>query len=196
MPKLRVFIVVVAALLFQTACSSSPKSRFYTLDVTYGGQTYAVGERQIGVGPFDMARYLDRPQFVTRGAGNRLVISEFDRWADALPDRFNRILVRNLVVATGSPAVLSHPWRRDFAPTYRVTGIVDRFEADRDGTVVLEVRWAVLGNDDSQVQKTFRSVYTEDARAGDYDSIAAAMSRTVAAFAADIAADVSSRPSD
>lgn len=196
MSKLLVLAAAVATLAVLTACSSSPTSRFYTLDAVYDRPTYPIGELQIGIGPFDLPRYLDRPQFVVRGAGNRLIVSEFDRWADALTDRFDAVLVRNLVIATESPAVLGHPWRRDFSPTYRVTGVVDRFEADGTGNVVLEVRWAVLGDEENEIEETFRSIYTEAASAGDYNSIAAAMSRTVAAFAADIAADVAARLSD
>ena len=193
MSKLFVLAAAVATLAVLPACSSSPTSRFYTLDTVYDGGTYPIGELQIGIGPFELPRYMDRPQFVVRGDGNRLIVSEFDRWADALTDRFDAVLVRNLVMATGSPAVLGHPWRRDFSPTYRVTGVVDRFEADGTGSVVLEVRWAVLSDDEKDIEATFRSIYTEVASPGDYNSIAAAMSRTVAAFAADIAADVAAR---
>lgn len=193
MMRSTVFMVLVAMLGGIAACSSSPTSRFYTLDASYDGPIHAIGDRQIGIGPFEMARYLDRPQIVIRGSGNRVVISEFDRWADALPERFEHVLVRDIVIATGSPAVLSHPWRRDFSPAYRVTGIVDRFEADRDGNVVLEVRWAVLGGADSDIEETFRSIYTERAEPGDYDTTVAAMSRAIAAFAADIAADIAGR---
>jgi len=194
MMKSRVFVVAFLTLLIAAACSSSPKSRFYTLDVAYEGPTRALNDFQIGVGPFEMVRYLDRPQIVTRGAGNRLTINEFDRWADALPDRFNRVLARNLVLATGSTSILAHPWRRDFDAKYRVTGVVDRFEADRDGTVVLEVRWAILGVADSMVEETFRAVYTRDAKPDDFGAIASAMSHVLADFAADIATDLAARP--
>lgn len=196
MPRFRVLIAMLATLSGLVACSSSPTSRFYTLDAVYDGATYPIDELQIGIGPFGLPRYLDRPQFVVRGDGNRLIVSEFDRWADALTDRFDAVLVRNLVIATESPAVLGHPWRRDFSPTYRVTGVVDRFEADGTGNVVLEVRWAVLSDDEKDIEASFRSIYTEAASPGDYNSIAAAMSRTVAAFAADIAADVAARLSN
>lgn len=193
MPRLVILMALLATLPGLVSCASSPTSRFYTLDAVYDGPTYRIAELQIGIGPFELPRYLDRPQFVVRGDGNRLIVSEFDRWADVLTDRFDAVLVRNLVIATESPAVLGHPWRRDFSPTYRVAGVVDRFEADGSGTVTLEVRWAVLSDNENEIEDTFRSVYTESASPGDYNAIAAAMSRTVAAFAADIAADVAAR---
>lgn len=194
MPKLNVFVALLAVLVIGAGCASSPRSRFYTLDVAYEGSGHPIGEHRLGVGPFEMPSYLDRPQIVIRGEGNQLVISDFDRWADSLPERFEAVLVRNLVIAGGSPAVLSHPWRRGFNPTFRVTGVVDRFEAGADGSVVLEVRWAVLDGDESEIQETFRSVYTEQAAAGDYGSISSAMSRAVAAFAADIVTQVAAEP--
>jgi uncharacterized lipoprotein YmbA len=193
MPKLHIPTGLIAVLLIGTACSSSPASRFYTLDVAYDGPVHTLGGQQLGVGPFEMPSYLDRPQIVVRGDGNRLVVSEFDRWADALPERFERVLVRDLVIATGSPAILSHPWRRDFDTAYHVTGVVDRFEADRTGTVVLEVRWAVIDSEDGGIGSAFHSVYREDAEPGDYGAITSAMSRAVAAFAGDIAADAAAR---
>lgn len=176
------------ALTLLSGCASSPKSHFYTLHPAYSGAPVSNHEGcQIGVGPFAMPTYLDRPQVVIRGSGNEMIVNEFARWTEPIEYRFLNVLARNLVAATGESIVLEHPWRGEFEPQHRAQGRVDRFEADTGGVVTLEVRWGITSGEDNAIRRTEHSTYVENADPEDMGEIAAAMSRTLASFARDIA---------
>jgi uncharacterized lipoprotein YmbA len=181
-------IVPVILVLCLTACGSSPPTSYYTLDPVYSGPTLAdMGDLRIGVGPFIFPDLLDRPQIVLRGTGNEVIVSEFDRWADDLDGRFQAIVARNLVIATGTDHVYEHPWRDNFDVDYRILGIVDQFSADSGGTVRLRIRWVVQDSSGKDTLATHEGVYNESTDPDDFGSIAAAMSRAAASSAADMA---------
>lgn len=178
-----------------TAClSSSPPARFYTLlaeepDADEGRAT--LGDEWVGIGPIEIPSYLDRPQIVTRGPGHRLEVHEFDRWADPLKSRILDVLTENVVALSVSNRVASYPWPRAFRPDHRVIGEINAFEAGQTGEVVLKTRWTVQvpGEPDSGAVRV--SVYRESADPGDFGSIAAAMSRTLARWSVDMASALS-----
>ena len=184
-------IVVLSAALLLTSCGSSPPSRFYSLDPVFQqSQVTDLGDLQIGCGPFELPDRLDRPPIVVRGTRNEVIIDEFSRWADDLGQRFQSVVARNLVVATGSARIFERPWRDELEMDYLVSGKVDEFSADTEGKVKLVVRWMIMNDKTPGVLEARESVYSEAADPDDYGDIAAAMSRTVASFAGDIASEI------
>ncbi|MGI9265496.1 MAG: PqiC family protein [Gammaproteobacteria bacterium] len=192
--------VAVSTMLLVTACGSSPPTSYYTLDPVYSGSTAdGLDAVRIGVGPFVFPELLDRPQIVIRGDRNQVVLSEYARWADDLEKRFQAIVARDLVVATGTDHVYEHPWRDNFAVDYRILGVVDRFAAHTSGTVSLKIRWVVQDGDGEKTLATHEGHYSESADPGDYGDIAAAMGRATASASSDIAqtlAEVAGRDSN
>ena len=181
-------IVPAIMTLFLTACGSSPPTSYYTLDPVYSGPTAEnLGEVRIGVGPFVFPELLDRPQIVIRGDRNQVVLSEYARWADDLEMRFQAVVARDLIVATGTEHVYEHPWRDNFSVDYRILGVVDRFAAHTNGTVSLKIRWVVQDGDGETTLATHEGHYTGNADPGDYGDIAAAMGRATASASADMA---------
>jgi ABC-type transport auxiliary lipoprotein component len=51
--------------------------------------------------------YLDRPQLVTRAGSNRMVLADFDSWAEPLQGLFARVLAKNLTLLLGR-------WAKEF----------------------------------------------------------------------------------
>lgn len=50
--------------------------------------------------PLELAGYLDRPQIAIRVSGNRLHFTDFDRWAEPLPEQIPRVVQENLLRLT------------------------------------------------------------------------------------------------
>jgi uncharacterized lipoprotein YmbA len=188
-------IFAMAAAVLLTACiSSSPQSRFYTLlakEPEPGIVRVAVGDEWVGIGPIDVPSYLDRPQIVTRGEGHRLVVHEFDRWADPLKDRVLDVLMENVVSLSDSKRVAPYPWPSAFRPDHRVTGEINAFEAGPTGEVVLKTRWTVQVVDAPESIEVRMSEYREPADTDDFNSVVAAMSRALARWSVDIASALS-----
>ncbi|MGD2031141.1 MAG: PqiC family protein [Gammaproteobacteria bacterium] len=188
-------IFAMAAAVLLTACiSSSPQSRFYTLfakEPGAGTVRAAIGDEWVGIGPIDIPSYLDRPQVVTRGEGHRLVVHEFDRWADPLKDRVLDVLMENVVSLSDSKRVAPYPWPSAFRPDHRVTGEINAFEAGPTGEVVLKTRWTVQLVAAPESIKVRMSEYREPADPDDFNSVAAAMSRALARWSVDIASALS-----
>jgi len=187
---MRVFsgTVSVLAMLLVAACGSSPPTSYYTLDPVYAGPTgVSLDEARIGVGPFIFPALLDRPQIVVRGHRNEVILSEYARWADDLEQRFQAVVARDLVVATGTSHVYEYPWRDNFSVDYRILGAVDGFAPHTNGEVSLKIRWILQDGDGDKTLMTHHGHYTEKADPDNYGEIAAAMGRAIASASADMA---------
>lgn len=171
--------------------SSSPPSRFYNLTPVVAEaeqDSFDVPSELVGVGPIHLPRYLMRPQMVTRTDGNRMIIDEFARWADGLDLQAGRAITENLTLLCGSTLFLPFPWRDDFKPDLRLIADVTRFEANTDGVVELDIRWAIARPRTGTRLSVHESRYRSPADASDPGSVAAGMSDVIAQLSRDAAA--------
>jgi len=195
-------LAVILVLPVLAGCGNKP-TRLYVLtaDAEKSGAASPQGV-QIGVGPVTLPKYLDRPQVVTRSAGNSLAQADLDQWGGELADNIARVLATNLANLLRTDRVSLYP-REDRVPVeYQVTVDVVRFEQDSDGSTVLDAFWS-LNNPSTGKVLTRRSTYRQsgtavaaggsgDATARAYDAVAAAMSRDLAALSGDIAGRITS----
>ncbi|MCP4021658.1 MAG: membrane integrity-associated transporter subunit PqiC, partial [Desulfobacteraceae bacterium] len=80
------------------------------------------------IGPIAVPAYLDRPQVVTLTSGNRLVLNEFNRWAEPLRDNFYRVLAENLFLLMDTNDIFTYE-RRGLIPSgIQVVIDVNRFD--------------------------------------------------------------------
>lgn len=187
----------IALLLALSGCTLTPPTRFYTLSGVAAPPSAAgiAAGQTIGVGPVTLPDYLDRPQIVTRSNANTVRIADFDSWVSPLTTMFQRVLVDNLALLLGTDDLVSLPQRRAVRLAYQVEVDVNRFDADATGRAVLDARWYVYGRDGDQLVQRGRSTITEaTAGAGDYEAIAAAMSRALGAMSEEIAEAILAAP--
>ena len=185
--------LLLAAMLAGCLSSNTPPSRFYTLTPEIEPAevgTAEIGVPIVGIGPFELPRYLMRPQMVVRTENNELILDEFARWGDGLDIQFVRIAAENVSLLSPATTAIPFPWRRHFEPDLRVVGNVNRFEADSAGTVRLEVQWAVVNLVTGETESVHDSSYRATADASDPAAIAAAMSEVLADFSREAARDL------
>lgn len=186
----RVTLTACTAILLAGCVHSSPPSRFYTLQADVPAAdagTVEIGNGWVGVGPIGLPSYLDRPQIVTRGEGHRLMVHEFDRWAEPLKARVLTVLMENVVMLSDSKRVTPYPWPAEFRPDRRVAGEIAAFGAAPSGEVVLRVRWVVQAPGKAEEAAVQTGEYREDAAPGDFDAMVGAMSKALARWSQDIA---------
>jgi uncharacterized protein len=188
-----VTLATLAAALVLASCADSQPTRFYTLaplqDAPDAAMPATPPELTVGVGPVTLPPYLDRPQLVTRAGSNRVVLADFDSWAEPLDGLFARVLAENLALRLGTDDVLLLPQRRSMPLDYQVEVDVSRFDVDTNGNAVLDARWWVLDGDE-RLLRNGHSTITEPIQAGDQTASAAGLSRALGGLSVEIAAAV------
>jgi uncharacterized lipoprotein YmbA len=141
----------------------------------------------VGIGPVEFPKYLDRPQIVMRGSENRLVLGEFDRWAEPLQQNFARVLSENLAVLLATDEVVQYPWKRSTQIDYQIIVTVDRFDARVGGETVLHARWSACDGDGQTIVPRRAARIAEPAGSLEYEAIVQAGSRALEQLSRQIA---------
>jgi uncharacterized lipoprotein YmbA len=191
-----VFLLFSGFILLLTACGTTDPSRFYLLtaheDLLKGQQEMGIGEDvAIEIGPVTLPEYLDRPQIVTRMGQNKIVLAEFDRWAEPLDDNFARVLLENLSCLLSTDQITVFPYKGSMNQVYRIAVDVSRFDADEHGSVTFSARWTIFRETGETLLRRKTEIVKQDAEKGNYQSIVQSKSGTLADFCREIAEAVS-----
>lgn len=189
-------LLALAAALLLTGCATTPPASFYVLTaaVPPDGAEITGGRPAIGLGPFELPEYLDRPQLVARTAPTELAIDELHRWGGSLQEDFLRVLGQNLAHELGTSRVLLAPADRRFPLDFRVIGDVMAFEGRPGGEAVLEVRWAVIDPYREEALSVRERRYRQPLSGEAPAVLVVAMSDLLAAFSRGLAADIRRLP--
>ena len=189
MTRTRWFVGAVLLAMSVGGCGSSPPVHYYDVEVLEAG--YGTGQPpslRMGVGPLRTPEYLRRSQIVTRGSDSQVVVDDFNRWIEPLGNRVHQVVAENLDTLLDRAVVVAFPYTHIANLDYQLVGRVSRFDADPDGTAVLQVQWGVIASRDEFVIQPQRVRY--EARAtqpGDYAALARAMSEVLQQFSRDVA---------
>jgi len=186
----RILTLMVAAVLFAVAgCVTTPPPTFYQLEEP--ASTLLSGlERGIavGVGPVNVAAYLDRPQIVTRVAAHKLQLSEFNIWAEPLKESISRVIAVNLSNMLQTTRVFLLPRRsRTISLSYRVTLDIPRFDGMLGRDAQLVARWTIYRGRGEDPLMTRVSIIAEASGGEDYESLIAAQNRALRRLSQEIA---------
>ncbi len=180
----RIAQLISIALVAVAGCSTAP-SRFYSLTSTATADGTPATSAAVMVGPVTIPASVDQPEFVVQVAPNRVDVDEFNRWVAPLNDAIARAVAGDLVVLLGTPEVASAQLA-NFAPDYRVTIDVQRFESIQGDAALVEAVWTVRKTAGGET-RSGRTVAREPVQGQGFDALAAAHSRAIAKVSADIA---------
>ena len=177
-----VFVLLVAG------CSTSPTSNFFHLeknaDMTLTGIDRGTA---IGVGPVNIAQYLDRPQIVTRNGSHGLQMSEFNRWSEPLKNSISRVISVSLSNQLQTTRVYLIPRRNKAIPLdYQVAIDIARFDGELGSDARLTARWS-LYDKDNKVILTKVSIISVASEGTDFESLVAAENQALQKLSAEIA---------
>jgi uncharacterized lipoprotein YmbA len=166
----RATIALAIGMLLSGCLTRSPQVEFYTLGAPEASSRSRSGDLggdlAVGVGPLTLPRYLDRPQLATRSHSGQIVYNETTRWAGPLADELLRVIGGNLSGLLPSGRVVAYPAQPAFPIRYRVVIDVERFEADPDDQVTLEVRWSIVPGQGGDALSLGRFALVEKADSG------------------------------
>lgn len=180
------FLILLAVALI--AGCAQPSQNFYML--TSSGPVPSGGGVGIGVGPVDIASYLDRIYLVTQEGSNRLGVAENHRWAGDLRSSITRITAANLGRQLKTGNVQTYPWQTDREISYQVTLDVRQLHAQEDGYAVCEIGWRAYALPARRLITSKTFIDREPLTSDGYDASVAAQSILLERLAASIASSL------
>lgn len=191
-------MAMAASAIVMSSCSApASPTRLYVLtpltQVEPVSRSPGGRDVSIGVGPVEVPQYVNRLEIVTGHDSPVLQSAALAEWAEPLRDGFTRVLTENLSLLLATERVAIFPWQ-SVAPAYQVVVNVIQFLGQPGGEVSLVALWSLLGKQGQEVLVSKKSSFREPTGGQDYEALAAAMSRTVAALSRDIAAAISALP--
>lgn len=184
------FIGLAAIALLIAGCGTTPPTRFYALSPEIPAVADAQMAQQkviVGIGPIEVAPYLERNQIVTRTGPTRLKVEEFDRWAASIESNIADVLAINLSRLMPDTRPIVRPWPEVDAE-YKVLIKFLRFDSDAAGNVQIQASWGI------QLRSTQSMALIRDANifqpsiGEDYTAITENMSTALATLSTQIAA--------
>ena len=169
---------------------SSPQVQYYTLSpiaLDEQGPRWDSGAVLV-VGPVTLPNALDRPYMATQSGTNQLVFSESHRWAGSLGDEIARVLAANLAILLHSDQIIAYGDETLAAPTHRISVNVQRFIAQPNGDVVLELLWTLKEEGREQSSALNKAAIRLPVETPGYGGIAAAQSAALADLSRKMAA--------
>ncbi len=196
--RVRVDRLVAVVLLLVGGCSvlrpREDRTRYFVLTSEQGARGGAAPAAVVlGVDRIELPEYLVRPEIATRSETNQLQISDEDRWGEPLKDGFSRTLRDDLENQLGAGHVVAAP----FDPAHRPPRILDvsvrRFERVLPDGVELEATWTLRDGASGAVLATEQAHLREAVAGNDSRATVAALSKALAALAAQVAAALRAR---
>lgn len=174
-------------------CIKSRPSRFYVLRVLIEPDQHiennlASSRLIIGIGPVNIAKYLDRSRIVLRTDEMSAVeISEFDLWAGSLKEDIPDIISENMSRLLQTDRIVSYPWRNSVRVDYQVAIDLLRFDGSLGETVTLTARWSIFRNNGKNMINLKKSVICKTVEEDGYSQLIDAMSQALADLSLEIA---------
>ncbi len=179
---IRLFALVLAIAL---AGCAEPAKKFYVL--TPSGPVPAGGGIGLGIGPVNLAEYLNRPNLVLQQAPNQFAVSEDNRWAGDLSSAIVRVTAANLGRLLHTGDVRTYPWQSDDELRYQITLDIRQLHSGQDGYAIIEAGWRAYSLPDRTLKASRTFTASEPLKSDGYDASVAAQSVLLQGLAEDIA---------
>lgn len=184
-------VTCAASAVLLSSCSNGAPAQLYVLTPLAHVESPSPAPRMrdvtIGVGPVEVPQYVNRPEIVTGRDSPELRSTTAAEWAEPLRDGLTRVLADNLSRLLATERIALFPWK-SFTPEYQVVVDVIHLLGQPGGEVSLVALWSIMGKQGQAALVSKKSSFREPIGGQDYEALAAAMSRTVAALSRDIAA--------
>ena len=147
----RILLIAFSCSLF-LSCQHSPQKNFYYLTAQLdkeqnSAQTESTKVSQlIGIGPIEIADYLNRSQIIDNQSNNSLTMADNAFWAEPLDKSIARVTALNLTQANSARNFVYFPWRSDSRPRYSIRVRIDELSRTTN-QAKLNANWELTDND-------------------------------------------------
>ena len=172
--------------LLMTGCVKTTPTRFYKLSSLQHAQPPSSSPQNknlsVGVGPVTLADHLVRSQILIRSGANKIIISDFDKWAGSLSSDISRTLADNLAILLGTQKVVLYPWPRSLSVNFQLIIDITSFEADMDEQALLGVSWILFRNSEAEVLDMGKALFKTMTPSPGIEALVAALSQNLENF--------------
>jgi uncharacterized protein len=145
-----VLIVIVLLCALTAGCQQSPRKQYYLLSASPTANQNAAITQTIGLGPIELADYLDRSHIVRNRDANRLQLADVDHWGEPLEKGITRVLAINLMNHNNTRLVEHFPWRSDATPKLSLRLSIYDLQLI-NGAAVINASWKLINNETKAV---------------------------------------------
>jgi uncharacterized lipoprotein YmbA len=183
---LAVIMLLVISMLV-VACSTTPASRFYTLQPLAERNQADTGNGKItlGVSPVEISPYLERTEIVTRISATRVELATYDRWAEPLENLVAATVAENIMRLRPTINAIIRPWP-EAKVDYTLEMKVSRFDSDANGETSLIVSWGIVEQQSRDMLTIRKSTIVQPGNAADFDSVSGSMSKALLKLSSEI----------
>lgn len=183
-------ILTAAACCLLSGCAPRPiPSRFFMPAPRAAERSFAGTQApSVGVGPIEIAEYLDQAQIVTKVGDYEYALHEFSRWAAPLRNTVPAILRENLASRLRTERIFDYPWTQSAArPAYQIAVDIVRLHCDTAERCELMAFWEISDLERSGIVAIKESTLSTVAAGADYTDQVAAISRLLGELSDEIA---------
>jgi uncharacterized lipoprotein YmbA len=138
--------MLILACSLVCACQSSPKKNYYLLTGPTASTTNTSNiTTLIGIGPIEVADYLNRLHIIYQTDNNSVTVAENDYWAEPLDKGVARVIAQNLTQRNSTRSFVSFPWRSDSVPHYSLRVTLESLSRT-SGEARMNATWEVFDN--------------------------------------------------
>ncbi len=147
----RILLIAFSCSLF-LSCQHSPQKNFYYLTAQLDREKNQAHTENnninqlIGIGPIDIADYLNRSQIIDNQSNNSLNMSDNAFWAEPLDKSIARVTALNLTQANSTRNFVYFPWRIDSKPRFSIRIRVDELSRTAN-QAKLNANWELMDNE-------------------------------------------------
>lgn len=176
-------ILLIALCLLLGACQQSPHKNFYVLaaPTAVANDSGSHLPTTIGIGPIEVADYLDRTQIVYETADGSLAFAPNAYWAEPLNHGIARVLALHLTERETTRSFVNFPWRADSRPTHSLRVQIHSLKR-ADGQASINATWELMDVSGKENIERRRFVRTTPAASGAH-ALTQAYSKLIAELA-------------
>ena len=143
----KLYTTLVLLSVFLLGCQSSPQKSYYLLTpLVPAAETQAETINElIGLGPIELAEYLQRPNMVRMGSDNKLKLNSNDFWGEALDKGIVRVMSLNLTRLNPARMIQPFPWRSDRIPAHSFRVYIHELVLSK-GEARINATWELINN--------------------------------------------------
>jgi len=147
---MRIFTITLLVSSLLVGCQQSPRKQYYLLNATDNTNQTAAITRTIGLGPIEVADYLQHLQLVVNRDANSLQLTENAYWGEPLEKGITRVLAINLMNHQANRSIETFPWRSDTTPALSLRLTVHDLQLINNEAVI-NASWKLINNQTKSV---------------------------------------------
>ncbi len=142
---MRIFIITTLIGSMLMGCQQSPRKQYYLLSATANMNQVAEITRTVGLGPIEVAEYLQHSHVIVNHDANSLQIADNAYWGEPLQKGISRVLSINLMNHQSNRLIETFPWRSDSNPPVSIRLQIYDLQII-DGNAVINASWKLIDN--------------------------------------------------